>query len=169
MPERLSSKPALALFLAAVASLLPAEARADEDREVILHGFRAPSMGVELKQGFLGFHVGLYPQIADKNDRNETRTTWFIKTGVTFYPVGFDAGPGRPSGPYLGMALVQGLNNAWNVSDSVGGGTGGFLDAGFRWAAYRGLDLRLGVGVLLGSGGRAVVVPTPGVSWATRY
>jgi len=53
------------------------------ERELIVHGFRAPSMGVELRDGWLGFHLGLYPTPIDNNAEGKTLTNWFFKTGVT--------------------------------------------------------------------------------------
>lgn len=149
-----------------VATGSPSRAAGPAEREVILHGFRAPSMGLELREGWLGFHVGLYPTIIDESPSGTARTTWFAKTGVTFYPWRFDTGSGRPSGLYGGVALMQGLGNDWDAAESSTSGSGGFFDLGFRWAAYKGLDLRLGVGVLVGFDGRVVVNPTPGISWA---
>lgn len=134
--------------------------------EVILHGFRAPSMGVELREDWIGFHVGLYPTILDEGADGKGRTTWFAKTGVTFYPLQLDLGSGRPSGLYIGVALMQGLGNAWDASKSATSGAGGFFDLGFRWAAFKGFDLRLGAGALVGFDGRTAVNFTPGFSWA---
>lgn len=134
-------------------------------RELMLHGFRAPSMGVELREDWIGFHVGFYPTILDTGADGKGRTTWFAKTGVTFYPWQFDAGSGRPSGIYLGLALVQGLDNDWDASKSATTGSGGFFDAGFRWAAFKGFDLRIGAGALVGFDGRVEVNFTPGFSW----
>jgi hypothetical protein len=98
----------LALLLAA-----PAAAHADDalaERELTVHGFRSPSMGVELRDHALGFHVGLFPLIAD-DGLDGSRTTWFLKTGLTVYPVRFALGSRRPSGPFASVSLLQGLNN----------------------------------------------------------
>ena len=147
--------------------LLVSQASAQSpDREILVQGFRSPSMGVEVKDGFLGFSVGVYPTTIDEDSRGKPRTTWFLKTGLTAYVYEFDTGSGRPSSPFVSLALVQGLNNAWNVSESIREGSGVFLDLGFRWAAYRGLDLRLGAGLLVGFDGRWHVRPTPGIGWA---
>jgi len=124
------------------------------DRELMIHVFRAPSMGVEIREGFLGLQLGLYPTAIDENDEGESRTTWFVKFGLAAYFLGFDTGSGRDSSPYVGLSLVQGLNNAWNVSDSIEHGSGLMLDVGFRWAVWRGLDLRLGGNLLVGFDGR---------------
>lgn len=153
--------------LAAAVAAPPSQAADPEPvrREVILHGFRAPSMGVEVREDWIGFHVGVYPTIVDEGTSGEGRTTWFAKTGVTFYPFQIDLGSGRPSGPYFGLALMQGLGNAWDASQSATSGAGGFFDVGFRWAAFKGFDLRLGVGALVGFDGRTAVNFTPGFSW----
>lgn len=138
-------------------------------REVILHGFRAPSMGVELREDWIGFHVGVYLTILDKGADGKGRTTWFAKTGVTFYPLQLDLGSGRPSGLYVGIALMQGLGNAWDASKSATSGAGGFFDLGFRWAAFKGFDLRLGAGALVGFDGRTAFNFTPGFSWGIPF
>jgi hypothetical protein len=135
------------------------------DRELTVHGFRSPSMGVELRKGWLGFHLGAFPLIVD-DGTDGARTTWFLKTGLTAYPWRFDLGSGRPSGPFLSVSLLQGLNNEWNVATSVSRGTGVHGEVGFRWALGAGLDLRLGIGVLVGSDSRVIVHPTPGIGWS---
>jgi hypothetical protein len=156
-----------ALVLGLVLAASPAAA--GPDRELIVHGFRAPSTGVELRQGVLGFHVGLYPTTIDHAANGESRTTWFLKTGLTAYFLGFDTGSGRDSSPYVGVSLVQGLGNDWDVSRSTTTGAGGTFEAGFRWAVYEGLDLRLGASVLAGFDGRVRVNPTPGIGWSVPY
>ena len=39
-------------------------------------------------------------------------------------------------------------------------------EAGFRWAVWKRIDLRLGAAVLLAPGKRVRVNPTPGISWS---
>ncbi len=153
----------------AVLSASSGHAAPPAEREVILHGFRSPSMGVEVKQDWIGFHVGVYPTIIDEGLDGDGRTTWFAKTGLTFYPFQFDTGAGRPSGFYAGMALMQGLGNAWDTSKSATTGGATFFDLGFRWAAFAGFDLRLGAGLLVGFDGRTEFNFTPGFSWAVPY
>ena len=161
--------PAVALAALAGLAAAPTTARAAPDREIIVHGFRAPSTGVELREGVIGFHVGFYPTTLDKAPDGDDRTTWFLKTGLTVYFLGFDLGSGRDSSPYVGLSLVQGLGNEWDVSKSTTTGAGGTFEAGFRWAVYEGLDLRLGASLLAGFDGRTRVRPTPGISWAVPY
>lgn len=159
-----SSTPATTPTETAVA--LPVVPPAAPLRQLTVHGFRSPSIGVELREGFFAFHVGLFPLIVDASESGEARTTWFLKTGVTAYFLRYDLGSGRPSSLFASVSLVQGLNNAWDVNRSVTHGTGVHGELGLVWAAWRGLDLRLGVGVLLGFDGRLQVHPTPGVSWS---
>lgn len=145
----------------------PAPLPAAPLRQFSLHGFRSPSMGVELREGFLALHVGAFPLIVDSAPEGGPRTTWFLKTGVTAYFLQHDFGSGRPSGLFFSASLVQGLNNDWNAASSVTGGTGVHGELGLVWAAWRGLDLRIGIGALLGFDGRLNVHPTPGLSWST--
>lgn len=135
--------------------------------QVSLHAFRSPSIGLEVRQGFLGLHVGAFPLLLDTAPEGGARTTWFLKAGLTAYFLRYDLGSGRPSSLFASVSLVQGLNNDWNVSTSVTRGTGVHGEVGVVWAAWRGLDVRLGVGFLLGFDGRYSVHPTPGFSWTT--
>lgn len=138
-------------------------------RQVTVHGFRSPSIGVEIRSGFFAFHVGAFPLIVDATETGEARTTWFLKTGATAYFLRFDLGSGRPSSLFVSVSLMQGLNHAWDVSQSVTRGTGFHGELGVLWAAWRGLDVRLGVGLLVGLDGRVHVHPTPGLSWSTVF
>lgn len=158
--------------IAALALLIPlatAPRAAAElpDRELTVHGFRSPSTGIELRDRWLSFHVGAFPLIADEGPAG-SRTTWFLKTGLTVYPWRLDLGSHRPSGPFASLSLAQGLSHDWDVGASVSRGTGVHGELGFRWALGSGLDLRLGVGVLVGSDRRVVVHPTPGIGWSVR-
>ncbi|MDX2087639.1 MAG: hypothetical protein SFX73_07305 [Kofleriaceae bacterium] len=166
----MSLLPRASLVLTCLGLLASAPATADTDhtfadRELTVHGFRSPSIGVELREKWLGFHVGLFPLIAD-DGVDGARTTWFLKTGLTVYPVRFTLGSQRPSGPFASVSLLQGLNNEWNVAESVSQGTGAHGELGFRWAVGRGLDLRLGIGVAIGADRRVIVHPTPGIAWS---
>lgn len=135
--------------------------------QVSVNAFRSPSIGVEVRQGFLSLHVGAFPLIIDATPEGGARTTWFLKAGLTAYFLRYDLGSGRPSSLFASVSLVQGLNNDWNVNTSVTRGTGVHGEVGVVWAAWRGLDVRLGLGFLLGFDGRFNVHPTPGFSWTT--
>jgi hypothetical protein len=152
-------------LLADASPELPRGTAALNGRTLTVHGFRSPSIGVELSEGSIGLHVGIFPLIADDGD-DGARTTWFAKTGLTVYPLRLDLGSGRSSGPFASLSLMQGLNNEWDVARSVRRGTGVHGELGFVWAIGAGLDLRLGIGVLVGADDRVVLHPTPGVSWS---
>lgn len=145
------------------------EAEAAPQRQFSVHGFRSPSIGVELRSGFFAFHVGMFPLIVDGTAEGGSRTTWFLKMGATAYFLRFDLGSGRPSSLFTSVSLVQGTNNEWDVGRSIIHGTGVHGELGVVWAAWRGLDVRLGVGVLIGFDGRVNVHPTPGLSWSTVF
>jgi hypothetical protein len=136
-----------------------------EGRQVMVHGFRNPATGLEVRQGTVGFVVGFFPDIVDTAPNGENRTTWFTKTGLFYYPFGVDAGASGRFEPYLGLSLVQGLGNGWNVAESVTHGSGVTLDGGLRWATAAGLDLRLGAVLLAGFDGRLNWNPAPGIGW----
>lgn len=131
---------------------------AHADREIMINLFRSPSMGLEFRESFFGVHVGLYPTIISKNAKGENETTWFIKLGVTAYGGRFSLGADQPSSFFASASYVRGLNHAWE---------NGFLaDVGFRWAVWRGLNLRLGGCVLLSPGKHFRINPAPGIGWS---
>lgn len=158
-----------ALFGLGLAFAPESRAEALPRRELIVNGFRAPSTGIELRDGWLSYHLGFYPTTIDTNVDGAPRTTWFLKVGLLAYPLQFDTGSGRPSSPYIGLSLVQGLNHDWDVTRDAGSGSGGLAEVGFRWAAYRGLDIRLGAALLAGFDGRIKLNPTPGIGWAIPF
>lgn len=128
------------------------------DREIMVNLFRSPSMGLEFRESFFGVHVGFYPTIISKNAQGENETTWFIKLGVTAYVGRFSLGGEQPSSFFVSASYVRGLNHDWE---------NGFLaEAGFRYVAWRGLNLRLGGCALLSPGQRPRVNPTPGIGWS---
>lgn len=147
----------------------PPPPAASPQRQVSVHAFRSPSIGIEVREGFLALHVGAFPLIVDGTPEGGTRTTWFLKTGLTAYFLRYDLGSGRPSSFFASVSLVQGLNNDWDVGRSITHGTGAHGELGVVWAAWRGLDVRLGIGALVGFDGRVNVHPTPGFSWSTVF
>jgi hypothetical protein len=128
------------------------------DHELLLHGWRSPSIGVEYRRGFLGIHAGAYPTVISRDARGDTETTWFAKAGLTGYFLPLRLTSERASTLFVSVAYLRGLNRDWD--DAL------FLETGFRWAVWKGLDLRLGVGLLLAPGQSPRVNPTPGVSWS---
>ena len=70
----------------------------------------------------------------------------------------FDLGSGRPSSLFTSVSLVQGTNNEWDVGRSIIHGTGVHGELGVVWAAWRGLDVRLGCAARRIDHGHAVTV-----------
>ncbi|QSQ19778.1 hypothetical protein JY651_31400 [Pyxidicoccus parkwayensis] len=142
---------------------LTSTARAEEppsatNHELLIHGWRSPSIGVEYRRGFLGIHAGAYPTVISRDTSGGSETTWFAKAGLTGYFLPLRLTSERPSLAFVSVAYLRGLNRGWD--DAF------FLEAGFRWAVWKGLDLRLGAGLLLAPGRSPRVNPTPGVSWS---
>lgn len=132
-------------------------------REFILHGFRAPVTGVELREGPLGFHLGVYPTILG----DDGVTTWFTKMGLSLYFLSFaGTAEGRESGFVASVSLMQGLSGDRAVTLDLQRGTAFAGDLAFRWAVWKGLDLRIGVSLIGTAAGELFVNPTPGVSWS---
>jgi hypothetical protein len=130
------------------------------EQEINVNAFRSPSMGVEYKAGFASVHVGMYPTVISKDQFGHNRTTWFFKAGFTFYPYPVSILEQRPSSPYFSIAYVRGLQHGFR--------NGVMTDVGFRWIAYKGLDLRLGVGLLQSPPNGIRINPTPGIGWSFR-
>jgi hypothetical protein len=142
--------------LVVILSAIPRAARAD--RELTVNLFRSPSMGLEYRESFVGFHAGFYPTVISQDAHGNNETTWFLKLGVTGYVGRFALGGDAPSSFFTSVSYVRGLNHGW--------GNGLVVDAGFRWVAWRGLNLRLGGCVLLSPGQSPRVNPTPGIGWS---
>ncbi len=153
----------IALFLASPAALAattedapPAsieranEARASysaiRGKELLLNGFRAPSIGLEYRTGLISFHAGAYPTIInDEGLRGVDGTTWFAKAGVSLWFLPVRMMGHERSSFYAGAAYV-------NDFDKTGWGHGAQVEAGFRWVVYEGAFLRLGASVLYAPG-----------------
>jgi hypothetical protein len=52
---------------------------------------------------------------------------------------------------------------------SLGRGNGALAEAGYRWMVWQGINLRLGVAVLLERGHDVKVNPTPGIGWSQAF
>jgi hypothetical protein len=155
----------LAFFAAVLASSLSISAGAETStmgdaqpfaagREIMVHGFRAPSIGVEYRHGFVGLHAGAYTSVLD----TAGRATWFFKAGATAYFLPVRLTSERFSSLYVSASWLHGTGAEW--------GNAFMPEAGFRWAVWKGIDLRLGAAVLLSPGKRVYVNPTPGISWS---
>lgn len=150
------------LILGCTLSMATLEAQEKPERELIIHGFRAPVTGIEAREDSLGFFLGAYPIILSGEDT----TTWFAKFGLAWYSPGFTLGSTRESNFYVGLSLLQGLSGDYKVTQSVDRGTFFAAEGGFRWATINGLDVRLGVIFLANTQGKTSFNPTPGLSWS---
>jgi hypothetical protein len=152
-----------AAFTMVLGLLLSLPARADttslqpdfaDTRELMVHAFRAPSIGLEYRAGHFGVHAGAYTSALN----TAGQATWFFKAGVTGYFLPMRLTSERHSSFYASASFLRGVQTGWS---------NGFMpEAGFRWAAWKGIDLRLGVAVLLAPGRQVYVNPTPGISWS---
>lgn len=154
----------LALLLAPMLGSFSLGCREAQAGEILLNAFRGPSMGLEFKHENWGLHLGLYPTILDQNAAGQARTTWFLRSGLNYYHGLWQDPFWGEGGLYGGVSLMQGINNAWNVSESATQGSGVMGDIGVRWRFLPQLEARLGVALLVGFDGRMAVNPTPGIS-----
>jgi hypothetical protein len=136
-------------------------------QELLLNGFRAPSMGLEYRRGMLSVHAGAYPTIINERESVADGTTWFAKAGVSVWFLPIRMMGNERSSFYAGASYVKNI-------DSENWGHGGQLEAGFRWVIYRGAFLRLGASALYAPGrhcpvgdcATVKVRPNPGIGFA---
>lgn len=132
------------------------------DVEVVVHGFRAPVTGIEVRDDVIGLHLGAYPILVGMGADS---TSWYVKMGLSLYPWSLESPRGRRSGPYAAASLLQGLTGARAVAVDVDAGTGVQVEAGWMQALGTGLELRLGIAALR-TDGLTSINPTPGISWS---
>jgi hypothetical protein len=132
--------------------------------ELNINGFRAPSIGLEYRYSLVSIHTGAYTTIISKDDRGRNEATWFIKSGATLYFLPISLYRQRPSEFYVSASHVYGFQNDWE-------GKHGFIaELGWRWMVWRGINLRIGVAVLVGEGSdRVRVNPTPGIGYSVGF
>ncbi len=132
--------------------------------ELGLNGFRAPSMGLEYRYSIVSVHAGAYTTIVSKNDRGRNEATWFFKAGATLYFLPISLYRQRPSEFYVSASYVRGFNHDWTDRNGV------MAELGWRWMVWRGINIRMGVAVLVGQGARSVKVnPTPGIGYSFAF
>lgn len=113
-----------------------------EGQELTLNGFRAPSIGLEYRDGIISIHVGAYPTVInDSGARGLDGTTWFGKAGLCLWFLPVPLMGDERSSFYAGAAYL-------NDFAKVGFGHSAQIEAGFRWVIYQGLFLRAGVSLL---------------------
>lgn len=123
-------------------------------QEISINGFRNPSIGVEYRYKQVSVHAGYY-LTAFKSGEN----TSFIKSGLTFWflPVGRKE---NPSSFYAGTSYLRGRNRNYDGKNALG------VEAGFRWMAWKGLNLRIGAIAVAAKGQSLKINPTPGISYS---
>jgi hypothetical protein len=145
----------------ALGSLIPttsdAQVRQPSNQEIIIHGFRSPSIGVELRRGWFGVHGGFYPTIISFEEGGAKNNTWFLKSGVTAYVFRVSTGGSRKSEVFVSASALRGLNHGWKNA--------GQIEPGFRWAVTKQMDLRVGASFLVGEDRHTHINPTIGLSW----
>ncbi len=123
--------------------------------------FRNPSIGLEYRIGALALHAGLYPTIISKDSSGTNETSWFGRAGVTAFFAGHSFYRQRPSELYVSASYLRGLN--------LDHGNAGAAEAGYRWMVWSGINVRLGVAVLVERGRAIRVNPTPGIGWSQSF
>lgn len=122
--------------------------------EISINGFRNPSAGIEYRYKQVSVHAGYYTTAFEKGVY-----TNFYKAGATYWfmPVGHRE---NPSSFYSSISYVRGIDHDYKDKDAV------MSEVGFRWMAYKGLNLRIGVAVMAADGKSLKVNPTPGISYS---
>ena len=143
-----------------VLALLAAPALASAD-ELNINAFRNPSIGLEYRRGDLAVHGGLYPTIISKDEMGSYETTWFARAGLTYFLLPHAWYSQRASEFYVSASYMRGLN--------LDRGNAALIDVGYRWMVWRGLNVRLGVAMLLEREHDVKINPTPGIGWSTAW
>lgn len=122
--------------------------------ELSINGFRNPSIGAEYRYKQVSVHLGYYP-----TNFTSGITTEFIKAGATFWflPVGKKE---NPSSFYSSLSYARGMTRDYKDKNAV------MSELGFRWMAWKGINLRIGVAALAAKGETLKINPTPGISYS---
>jgi hypothetical protein len=157
----------LTLTLPALGKAAPAEAVTSMaasrrlPQEVNVNLFRNPSIGLEYRLGDFALHAGVYPTIISKDSQGVNETSWFLRAGLTYFLLGHSFYGQRPSEFYLSGSYLRGFNH--------GHGNVALADVGYRWMVWHGLNLRIGVAVMLERDHTVKVNPTPGIGWSQSF
>lgn len=124
---------------------------------ISLNGFRNPSIGLEYQLKQVSIHAGYYPTNFESGV-----TTEFLKAGLTYWflPLGKKE---IPSSFYGGLSYLRGMTREYKDENALG------IEAGFRWYAWKGLNLRLGVIALAAKEQDLKVNPTPSISYSFKF
>ncbi len=122
-----------------------------------LNAFRNPSIGLEYQRNQVSVHAGYYITAFESGV-----TTKFLKSGLTYWfiPVGKKE---IPSSFYAGASYLRGINLDYKNENALA------MEAGFRWYAWKGLNLRIGVIALAADGIDLKINPTPSISYSFKF
>ena len=138
----------LILALIAAPSLAQAQSPTSApERGIYLTIFRSPSSGIEIRSGHAAVNLGFYPTVIGKDGKRGNAN--FIRLGGSFYL------NDRGSGLYASPSILFSLDKNWKH--------GALTELGYRGSIYRGLNGRLGAGVLTTVDGLVRVNPTVGM------
>lgn len=123
-------------------------------QELSINGFRNPSIGAEYRADHVSMHAGYYVTNFESGV-----TTRFLKTGLTYWllPVGHKE---NPSSFYTSVSYARGLSREYKDENAA------IAEVGFRWMAYKGLNIRIGAAALAAKGKDLKINPTPGISYS---
>ncbi len=125
--------------------------------QLSINGFRNPSIGLEYQQNHISVHGGYYV-----TNFKSGVTTEFLKAGLTYWFLPVDKKE-IPSSFYAGASCLRGLTRDYKGKNAFAG------EAGFRWSAWKGLNVRLGVIALTAAGEDLKINPTPGISYSFKF
>lgn len=144
-----------AIMLSALASTTIAQGKL-KNNEIAINGFRNPSIGVEYRHHQVSAHAGYYTTAFKSGEY-----TNFLKVGLNYWFLPVDKKE-IPSSFYFGAAFMHGLNRNYKGKNALS------LETGFRWMAWQGLNLRIGVIAVSSKGSSVKINPTPGISYSFK-
>lgn len=125
--------------------------------EFSINGFRNPSIGLEYHLRQLSVHAGYYTTAFKSGVY-----TNFIKTGTTYWFAPVDKKE-IPSSFYAGVSYLRGLTRDYKNKNAFA------AEAGFRWMAWKGLNVRIGAIALAAKDKEIKINPTPGISYPFKF
>lgn len=127
------------------------------EHQLSINGFRNPSIGVEFQQRQFSVHGGYYP-----TNFTSGETTEFLRAGLTYWFLPVDKKE-MPSSFYAGASYLRGFTRDYKDKNAFA------VETGFRWYAWKGLNLRLGVIALTAKGEDLKINPTPSISYSLKF
>jgi hypothetical protein len=125
--------------------------------EVSINGFRNPSIGLEYHHYQVSVHAGYYTTAFKKGEY-----TNFIRTGISYWFAPTD-NKEIPSSFYAGVSYLRGLTRSYKDENAFA------LEGGYRWMAWKGLNVRIGIIALASEGKSVQINPTPGISYSFKF